>query len=156
MQRGLVGSEMCIRDSINAEYMGKEITFSEKLGNNIEGKSIKRIDWLELAISEKGVARTQMCHDRSASPGSFGSTEDSKQNLMQVLVEKAVSQNQSEEPKNKKLFSSDADEASLAINNFPIEGMSRFMVVSQECPMSGMAQPFNEDMQMSQNVTYSS
>eukprot|EP00831_Metopus_contortus_P076573 TRINITY_DN7077_c0_g2_i1.p4 TRINITY_DN7077_c0_g2~~TRINITY_DN7077_c0_g2_i1.p4 ORF type:complete len:118 (-),score=34.94 TRINITY_DN7077_c0_g2_i1:176-529(-) len=31
MQRGLVGSEMCIRDSINAEYMGPEAMLSRLL-----------------------------------------------------------------------------------------------------------------------------
>eukprot|EP00831_Metopus_contortus_P052831 TRINITY_DN4437_c0_g1_i4.p1 TRINITY_DN4437_c0_g1~~TRINITY_DN4437_c0_g1_i4.p1 ORF type:complete len:220 (+),score=46.03 TRINITY_DN4437_c0_g1_i4:105-764(+) len=31
MQRGLVGSEMCIRDSINAEYMGRNYSFSVDL-----------------------------------------------------------------------------------------------------------------------------
>eukprot|EP00831_Metopus_contortus_P068923 TRINITY_DN61747_c0_g1_i1.p3 TRINITY_DN61747_c0_g1~~TRINITY_DN61747_c0_g1_i1.p3 ORF type:complete len:140 (-),score=22.26 TRINITY_DN61747_c0_g1_i1:186-605(-) len=30
MQRGLVGSEMCIRDSINAEYMGSPITIKNR------------------------------------------------------------------------------------------------------------------------------
>eukprot|EP00831_Metopus_contortus_P039687 TRINITY_DN31095_c0_g1_i3.p3 TRINITY_DN31095_c0_g1~~TRINITY_DN31095_c0_g1_i3.p3 ORF type:complete len:131 (+),score=42.67 TRINITY_DN31095_c0_g1_i3:176-568(+) len=30
MQRGLVGSEMCIRDSINAEYMGKQRNMETK------------------------------------------------------------------------------------------------------------------------------
>eukprot|EP00831_Metopus_contortus_P036114 TRINITY_DN2864_c0_g2_i4.p4 TRINITY_DN2864_c0_g2~~TRINITY_DN2864_c0_g2_i4.p4 ORF type:complete len:116 (-),score=31.26 TRINITY_DN2864_c0_g2_i4:328-675(-) len=55
MQRGLVGSEMCIRDSINAEYMGiyqmqKEILLDDTIkvsALNREGKFfelVSRID----------------------------------------------------------------------------------------------------------------
>eukprot|EP00831_Metopus_contortus_P046350 TRINITY_DN37229_c0_g1_i1.p1 TRINITY_DN37229_c0_g1~~TRINITY_DN37229_c0_g1_i1.p1 ORF type:complete len:246 (+),score=68.89 TRINITY_DN37229_c0_g1_i1:8-745(+) len=40
MQRGLVGSEMCIRDSINAEYMGAVSCISHALSNpEIKGKN---------------------------------------------------------------------------------------------------------------------
>eukprot|EP00831_Metopus_contortus_P060574 TRINITY_DN52478_c0_g1_i1.p1 TRINITY_DN52478_c0_g1~~TRINITY_DN52478_c0_g1_i1.p1 ORF type:complete len:152 (-),score=29.41 TRINITY_DN52478_c0_g1_i1:55-510(-) len=57
MQRGLVGSEMCIRDSINAEYMGK-IKMSKM--------QISIHDITEMAQYERMVAQTltQTCSKR--------------------------------------------------------------------------------------------
>eukprot|EP00831_Metopus_contortus_P001850 TRINITY_DN10676_c0_g1_i4.p3 TRINITY_DN10676_c0_g1~~TRINITY_DN10676_c0_g1_i4.p3 ORF type:complete len:123 (-),score=40.72 TRINITY_DN10676_c0_g1_i4:101-469(-) len=61
MQRGLVGSEMCIRDSINAEYMG---TFrgTEKvkqavltyMATQLSDKELQPLKWMFIDMDKNG------------------------------------------------------------------------------------------------------
>eukprot|EP00831_Metopus_contortus_P009537 TRINITY_DN13675_c0_g1_i1.p1 TRINITY_DN13675_c0_g1~~TRINITY_DN13675_c0_g1_i1.p1 ORF type:complete len:116 (-),score=16.48 TRINITY_DN13675_c0_g1_i1:1-348(-) len=63
MQRGLVGSEMCIRDSINAEYMGSQPEYFIDIRDPVF-KFCEKIQMLPLKIDKTSIRISHVTRDK--------------------------------------------------------------------------------------------